>query len=109
MNRLRHVRILLRIPATLMVVLIGAYQKTLSPLLPVVTLGACGCRFYPSCSHYAAEALRTHGALKGAWLAFRRLIKCTPLHPGGFDPVPPRRRPACRSVPPRANLPLCNG
>lgn len=64
------------------------YQRTVSPLLPIVTAGACGCRFAPTCSHYAAEAIRVHGAIRGSWLALRRLVKCTPLHPGGFDPVP---------------------
>jgi putative membrane protein insertion efficiency factor len=72
-----------------LVFLIRIYQRTISPLLPVVTLGTCGCRFSPSCSHYAAEAIRTHGALAGLGLALARLIKCTPRHPGGFDPVPP--------------------
>jgi putative membrane protein insertion efficiency factor len=47
------------------------------------------CRFAPSCSQYAVEALRAHGALKGSWLALRRLGRCHPWHPGGFDPVPP--------------------
>jgi len=46
------------------------------------------CRFYPSCSHYAEEALQQHGALKGAWLAARRLLRCHPWHAGGVDPVP---------------------
>ncbi|WP_346838263.1 membrane protein insertion efficiency factor YidD [Microbulbifer sp. SAOS-129_SWC] len=47
------------------------------------------CRFYPTCSHYAEEALKTHGFLKGGYLSARRLIKCHPWHPGGADPVPP--------------------
>lgn len=77
---------------------IRLYQRTLSPALPILTAGACGCRFAPTCSHYAAEAIRIHGAARGTWLALRRLIKCMPLHPGGIDPVPPsdlRRRPVC--------------
>ena len=69
---------------------ITAYQRTVSPLLPAVFGASCGCRFAPTCSHYAAEAIRTHGALRGGWLAARRVIKCTPLHPGGLDPVPAR-------------------
>jgi putative membrane protein insertion efficiency factor len=79
---------------------LAGYQRFISPALPVVTLGACACRFTPTCSHYAAEAVRTHGALTGAWLAVVRLLKCTPLHPGGFDPVPPRPRPVCRATTP---------
>lgn len=82
---------LVRLPATFLLSLIQVYQRFLSPALPVLTLGRCGCRFAPTCSHYAAEAIRTHGAIAGLSLAVVRLIKCTPLHPGGFDPVPPRR------------------
>lgn len=78
-------------PSRILLLLIALYQRTLSPLLPVVTLGRCGCRFSPTCSHYAADAIRTHGALRGFALAAVRLVKCTPLHPGGLDPVPPRR------------------
>lgn len=80
--------------ARLLAGLIVLYQRTLSPALPVVTLGACACRFTPTCSHYALEAVRSHGAIRGSWLGFRRLVRCTPLHPGGHDPVPPR--PSCR-------------
>jgi putative membrane protein insertion efficiency factor len=89
-----------RLPARVLLALIWLYQRTLSPVLPVVLGPNCGCRFSPTCSHYAAEALREHGALFGAWLTLRRLIKCTPLHPGGFDPVPQRERhtPVCVRV-----------
>jgi uncharacterized protein len=62
--------------------LIRAYQLTLSPLL------GPRCRFYPSCSQYALEALRAHGAVHGCWLALRRLLRCHPWHAGGYDPVP---------------------
>jgi len=62
--------------------LIRGYQRLLSPLLPP------SCRFYPSCSQYALEAVTRHGALRGGWLAVRRLARCHPFHPGGFDPVP---------------------
>ncbi|HZZ19594.1 MAG TPA: membrane protein insertion efficiency factor YidD [Opitutaceae bacterium] len=76
------------IPATAAVALIRLYQKTLSPALPVLLGPSCGCRFYPSCSHYAAEAIGTHGTIRGGLMAARRIIKCSPLHPGGHDPVP---------------------
>jgi putative membrane protein insertion efficiency factor len=65
-----------------LVLLIRAYQLLLSPLL------GPRCRFYPSCSHYAIDALRLHGALRGSWLAIRRIARCHPLNPGGYDPVP---------------------
>lgn len=64
---------------------VNIYRQWISPLLPP------SCRFTPSCSAYAVEALMTHGALRGTWLAFRRLLRCGPWHPGGWDPVPPRR------------------
>jgi putative membrane protein insertion efficiency factor len=65
-----------------------AYQWTVRPVL------GCNCRFHPSCSDYALEALRGHGAARGAWLAARRVLRCNPWHPGGLDPVPPPRPPA---------------
>ncbi|HNC24275.1 MAG TPA: membrane protein insertion efficiency factor YidD [Opitutaceae bacterium] len=98
-ERLSLVRRLWSLPAALLLGLIWLYQRTLSPALPVIFGPACGCRFYPTCSHYAAGAIRTHGVLFGLWLAVRRLVKCTPLHPGGFDPVPPRARFSCVAVP----------
>lgn len=64
------------------VVLIRGYQRWISPLLPR------SCRFVPSCSEYAAQAVERHGLLRGGGLAIRRLLRCHPLHPGGFDPVP---------------------
>jgi putative membrane protein insertion efficiency factor len=76
------------LPARALLRAIRLYQATLSPALPALLGPACGCRFAPTCSHYAAEAIQRHGALRGAWLAVRRLAKCSPLHPGGFDPVP---------------------
>ena len=62
--------------------LIRSYQWAISPLL------GPRCRFYPSCSQYALEALEAHGLVRGLWLALRRLGRCHPLHPGGLDPVP---------------------
>lgn len=91
-------RFVLRLPARALLGLVWIYQHTLSPVIPAVFGPACACRFHPTCSHYAAEAVRTHGAVRGVWLSARRLLRCTPLHPGGFDPVPtPRRsvRPVC--------------
>ncbi len=69
----------------LLMALIRLYQRTLSPLLGPV------CRFYPSCSSYGYEAIRTHGALYGSYLTVRRLLRCHPWNPGGVDPVPPKR------------------
>jgi putative membrane protein insertion efficiency factor len=97
---------LVRLPASGLLGLISLYQRTLSPALPVIFGPACGCRFSPTCSHYAAGAIRNHGALRGTYLAARRLIKCTPLHPGGFDPVPaPRGKPVCHAVASTPSLP----
>ena len=62
--------------------LIRAYQYAVSPLF------VQSCRFYPSCSAYALEAVARHGSLSGAWLAVKRLLRCHPWHPGGYDPVP---------------------
>lgn len=96
------------LPASVLLLLIRIYQRTLSPALPILTMGRCGCRFSPTCSHYAAEAIHRHGALRGAALAAIRLVKCTPLHPGGFDPVPTRLasrervRPVCLRARPDA-------
>jgi len=62
--------------------LLAGYKRFLSPLLPPA------CRFHPTCSEYAREAILRHGLWKGAWLALRRLSRCHPFHPGGVDPVP---------------------
>lgn len=64
------------------VLLIRFYQMFISPLTPP------SCRFYPTCSQYALEAISRFGVLKGGWLAIRRLLKCHPFHRGGYDPVP---------------------
>jgi putative membrane protein insertion efficiency factor len=66
----------------ILITFVRAYQVAISPLLPA------SCRYYPSCSAYAIEALERHGARKGAWLALRRLARCHPFRPGGYDPVP---------------------
>lgn len=78
-------RTLGRVPSLLLVLLVRAYQLLVSPLL------GPRCRFYPSCSAYAVEALRVHGALRGTWLAVRRVGRCHPWNPGGVDQVPPAR------------------
>jgi uncharacterized protein len=61
---------------------LGVYRYGISPML------GRNCRFHPSCSEYAAEAVSEHGALKGSWLALKRVSCCHPFHPGGYDPVP---------------------
>jgi putative membrane protein insertion efficiency factor len=68
--------------ATAMRGAVRAYRWFVSPLLPMA------CRFHPSCSEYAEEALRRHGPWQGSWLSARRVCRCGPWHPGGFDPVP---------------------
>ncbi len=68
------------------------YKYAISPLL------GPRCRFLPSCSDYAAQALADHGALRGGWLAARRLCRCHPWHPGGYDPVPPPLHAAASST-----------
>jgi len=69
-----------------MIACIRFYQVGISPLL-----GPC-CRFSPSCSHYACDCIRDHGALRGGWLTVRRLLRCHPWNPGGLDLPPPSRR-----------------
>ncbi len=68
--------------ARLLAALVAAYRYGVSPLL------GRNCRFHPSCAEYAEAALRRHGAWRGSWLALRRVARCHPWHPGGFDPVP---------------------
>ena len=68
----------------MMLRLIGAYQLALSPFF------GRQCRFYPTCSAYAQEAIEVHGSLRGSWLAIMRIARCGPWHPGGVDPVPPK-------------------
>ncbi len=68
----------------LLLALITFYQKAISPYLPNA------CRYTPTCSQYAAQAIREYGAAKGGWMAFKRILRCNPFHEGGYDPVPPR-------------------
>jgi len=70
--------------------LIDVYQLTLSPFF------GQQCRFYPTCSSYAKEAIERHGAWRGGWLALKRIVKCAPWHPGGIDEVPPASPPIRR-------------
>jgi uncharacterized protein len=85
-NDARAVRRLLDVVADLprrgLVAFIRAYRLVISPALPPA------CRFTPTCSQYALEAIRRHGAARGSWLAVRRLARCHPFNPGGFDAVP---------------------
>ena len=66
--------------------IIRFYQVAISPLKPPT------CRFYPTCSHYGLEAVERFGAVKSGWLAMKRILKCHPFHPGGFDPVPQKKQ-----------------
>jgi putative membrane protein insertion efficiency factor len=72
------------ISARLLLAAVRVYQGFFSPLMP------SACKFYPSCSRYAYEAIEGHGARRGAWLALRRVLRCRPFSPGGVDPVPER-------------------
>jgi hypothetical protein len=73
---------LIGVPRQLLVLVVRIYQVSLGPLLPAA------CRYTPSCSAYAIEALQRYGALKGGWMAVRRIGRCHPFRPGGYDPVP---------------------
>jgi hypothetical protein len=72
-------------PRNILTGLIRGYQLAISPWL------GPRCRFYPSCSCYAHAAIENHGALRGSWLALRRLLRCHPFNAGGYDPVPDKR------------------
>nr|WP_083620907.1 membrane protein insertion efficiency factor YidD [Planktothrix paucivesiculata] len=68
----------------LFIILIKGYRLLISPLFPPA------CRFHPTCSQYAIEALETFGIVQGSWLALKRILRCHPYHPGGYDPIPPK-------------------
>ncbi len=70
------------IPGKTLVLLIRGYQVSISPLLPAA------CRYHPTCSAYAIEAVQRYGALRGGWMAVKRIGRCHPFRPGGYDPVP---------------------
>lgn len=76
-----------RAPAALLLGLLWFYRRAVSPWTPPT------CRFYPSCSQYAVTAVQRHGALRGGWLAVRRVARCHPWNPGGVDDVPPSHAP----------------
>jgi putative membrane protein insertion efficiency factor len=82
----------------ILIVLLRGYKRAISPLL------GPRCRFVPSCSEYAMEAIGRFGALRGGWMALRRLGRCHPLHPGGLDPVPGHDA-ACACAPPPKDSP----
>ncbi len=88
-----------RLPRRGLVALIRVYQATVSPALPVLFGSTTGCRFAPTCSHYAVEALQTRGVVVGTALSVWRVLRCNPLSPGGNDPVPSKRStPRCTRV-----------
>ena len=69
-----------QIPARVLIALVRAYQITLSPIF------GRQCRFYPTCSNYFLEAVEKYGAIQGSWRGLKRILRCNPFHPGGFDP-----------------------
>jgi putative membrane protein insertion efficiency factor len=76
------IKFLKSIPAYILILIIYIYRYTLSPIF------GNQCRYYPTCSHYAEEALHRHGALSGGIMAIKRILRCHPWHEGGYDPVP---------------------
>lgn len=85
-----------KVLSTLLIGLVKFYQYFISPLLPP------SCRYYPTCSAYMIEAIKVHGPLKGGWLGLKRLLRCHPLKPGGYDPVPSK---PCECHDEQASLP----
>jgi putative membrane protein insertion efficiency factor len=86
-----------RLPVLLAQGLIRLYQVLISPLLHAISGSAAGCRFTPTCSEYARLALQEHGFFRGSWLATKRILRCHPWHPGGYDPVPGRNKESTKS------------
>ncbi len=84
--------------------LIRGYQLLISPVLTLILGPGGGCRFEPTCSHYALEAIETHGVLRGGWLGLKRLARCHPWGGTGFDPVPPASSPCPDCAQPRENV-----
>ncbi|MBD1879159.1 membrane protein insertion efficiency factor YidD [Coleofasciculus sp. FACHB-T130] len=76
----------------LLIWLIRGYRVLISPLFPPA------CRFQPTCSKYALEAVERFGAWRGGWMAIRRILRCHPFHPGGYDPVPPAATPTAKET-----------
>jgi putative membrane protein insertion efficiency factor len=86
-----------------LLILLTVYRWTISPVLHA--LMPTGCRYEPSCSRYASEAVEMHGALRGGWLGLRRLLRCHPFARGGFDPVPLPELPLKQDIIPGGSLP----
>ncbi|MGD0743525.1 MAG: membrane protein insertion efficiency factor YidD [Verrucomicrobiota bacterium] len=79
---------MLNVPKSVLILLIRVYRWTISPAQTFLFGPACGCRFTPTCSEYAMEAMRMHGAIAGGWLTTKRICRCQPWGGGGHDPVP---------------------
>ncbi|MFP4166472.1 MAG: membrane protein insertion efficiency factor YidD [Opitutales bacterium] len=86
------------LPARLAAILVLAYQWTLSPLKYALCGPGCGCRFQPTCSCYAREAFLRFGFWRGCYLAVRRILRCHPWHPGGYDPLPSLKHPSTKNI-----------
>jgi len=79
---LRYLRRICNLVGKLVIILIKAYQRFISPLK-----GVSSCRFYPTCSQYSIDAITKYGIIKGSFMSIKRILKCHPFHPGGYDPV----------------------